>query len=256
MDPVEQAASRIAFAIGEPARSRILFCLMDGRARTSTELSAVADVGTSTASVHLERLVKARLVRVAAEGRYRYYSLAGPEVGHLLEGLTAIAGAKRSRFVPSTPSRLRQARSCYDHLAGSLGRGSSRPAAGDGMDFRRPWGRGLCAFESRKKGAVGNRDRSRRRRGTPPALRLRMPGLERASLSSRGFAWGGHSWARAQEKMAASRAGEPRARAQRLWSAGIPASIRTGAGWMTGPRHSAARRLGGRMAPWTYTALT
>ena len=121
MDPVEQAASRIAFAIGEPARSRILFCLMDGRARTSTELSAVADVGTSTASVHLERLVKARLVRVAAEGRYRYFSLAGPEVGHLLEGLTAIAGAGRSRFVPSTPSRLRQARSCYDHLAGSLG---------------------------------------------------------------------------------------------------------------------------------------
>lgn len=94
---------------------------MDGRARTSTELSAVADVGTSTASVHLDRLVKARLVRVAAEGRYRYFSLAGPEVADLLEGLTALAGASRARFVPSTPCRLRQARSCYDHLAGSLG---------------------------------------------------------------------------------------------------------------------------------------
>jgi DNA-binding transcriptional ArsR family regulator len=120
-DSVERAASRIASAIGEPARSRILFCLMDGRARTSTELSAVADVGTSTASVHLDRLVKARLVRVAAEGRYRYYSLAGPEVAGVLEGLTAIAGAGRAQFVPSTPGRLRQARSCYDHLAGSLG---------------------------------------------------------------------------------------------------------------------------------------
>jgi DNA-binding transcriptional ArsR family regulator len=122
-DSVERAASRIASAIGEPARSRILFCLMDGRARTSTELSAVAEVGTSTASVHLDRLVKARLVGVAAEGRYRYYSLAGPEVAEVLEGLAAIAGASRAQFVPSTPGRLRQARSCYDHLAGSLGVG-------------------------------------------------------------------------------------------------------------------------------------
>jgi hypothetical protein len=35
----DAAISSIAAAIGEPARARMLYCLMDGRARTSTELS-------------------------------------------------------------------------------------------------------------------------------------------------------------------------------------------------------------------------
>jgi DNA-binding transcriptional ArsR family regulator len=120
-DSIDGAAAKIAAAIGEAARARILYGLMDGRARTGTELAAVADVGTSTASAHLERLVTARLVRVAAQGRHRYYSLAGPEVGRILEGLSAIAGASRPRFIPTTPNRLRAARSCYDHIAGNLG---------------------------------------------------------------------------------------------------------------------------------------
>jgi hypothetical protein len=94
---------------------------MDGRARTSTELAAVADVGTSTASAHLDRLLKARLLKVVAQGRCRYHRLAGPEVGRILEGLSAIAGTMSPRFIPSTPNRLRAARSCYDHIAGSLG---------------------------------------------------------------------------------------------------------------------------------------
>jgi len=121
MDSVDKAASGIASAIGEPARARILYCLMDDRARTSTELAAVADVGTSTASAHLDRLLKARLLRVAAQGRHRYYRLAGPEVGRVLEGLSALAGALSPRFIPRTPGRLRAARTCYDHIAGSLG---------------------------------------------------------------------------------------------------------------------------------------
>jgi DNA-binding transcriptional ArsR family regulator len=120
-DSIDGAASRIASAIGEPARARILYCLMDGRARTSTELAAVADVGTSTASAHLDRLLKARLLKVVAQGRNRYHSVAGPEVGSVLEGLSALAGTLSPRFIPSTPGRLRVARSCYDHMAGSVG---------------------------------------------------------------------------------------------------------------------------------------
>jgi DNA-binding transcriptional ArsR family regulator len=121
MDSIDGAAAKIAAAIGEPARARILYCLMDDRARTSTELAAVADVGTSTASAHLDRLVRARLLQVAAQGRHRYYRLAGPEVGRILEGLTALAGVSRPGFIPGTPNRLRAARSCYDHIAGHLG---------------------------------------------------------------------------------------------------------------------------------------
>jgi DNA-binding transcriptional ArsR family regulator len=121
MDSVDNAASTIASAIGEPARARILYCLMDNRARTSTELAAVANVGTSTASAHLERLLKARLLKVVAQGRNRYHSLAGPEVGRILEGLSSIAGTMNPRFIPNTPDQLRAARSCYDHIAGGLG---------------------------------------------------------------------------------------------------------------------------------------
>lgn len=121
MDSIDGAASKMASAIGEPARARILYCLMDDRARTSTELAAVADVGTSTASAHLDRLLRARLLKVAAQGRYRYYSLAGPEVGRVLEVLSAAAGSLSPRFLPKTPDRLRAARTCYDHIAGSLG---------------------------------------------------------------------------------------------------------------------------------------
>ncbi len=114
------AVCRIAAAIGEPARAKILFCLMDGRARTSTELATIADVGPSTASVHLNRLKAEHLVKVIAQGKHRYHTLEGPHVARALEGLTVLAGSRRDKFVPNTPSGLREARTCYDHLAGTL----------------------------------------------------------------------------------------------------------------------------------------
>ena len=45
-DHADRAASGIAAAIGEPARARMLYCLVDGRARTSTELAMVRGVMT------------------------------------------------------------------------------------------------------------------------------------------------------------------------------------------------------------------
>lgn len=112
--------SHIAAAIAEPARTRMLYCLMDGHARTGTELAAVAEVSASTASAHLSRLAKQKLVKVLSQGRYRYYSLEGPEVAAALEALTVLAGTPRPRFQPNTPPRLRAARTCYDHMAGAL----------------------------------------------------------------------------------------------------------------------------------------
>jgi DNA-binding transcriptional ArsR family regulator len=118
---VDVAVSRIAAAIGEPARARMLYCLVDGHARTSTELATVADVSPSTASVHLNRLKTERLVKVFVQGKHRYYSLDGPNVAGALEGLSVLAGVSHGQFVPNTPSRLRAARTCYDHMAGTLG---------------------------------------------------------------------------------------------------------------------------------------
>jgi DNA-binding transcriptional ArsR family regulator len=117
----DAAVSRIAAAIGEPARARMLYCLIDGRARTSTELAMVAEVTPSTGSVHLQRLKRERLVRVLAQGKHRYYSLEGAGVAAALEALSVLAGGSRGVFVPNTPNRLRAARTCYDHIAGTLG---------------------------------------------------------------------------------------------------------------------------------------
>jgi DNA-binding transcriptional ArsR family regulator len=117
----DAAVSEIAAAIGEPARARMLYSLLDGRARTSTELAMVAEVAPSTASVHLLRLKTQRLVKVFAQGKHRYYSLEGAEVAAALEALSVLAGGAHQAFVPNTPNRLRAARTCYDHIAGTLG---------------------------------------------------------------------------------------------------------------------------------------
>ena len=121
VDKADATAASIAAAIGEPARGRMLYCLVDGRARTSTELAVVAGVAPSTASVHLQRLRARRLVKVFAQGKHRYYSLEGADVAAALEALSVLAGDSRDRFEPNTPHSLRAARTCYDHIAGTLG---------------------------------------------------------------------------------------------------------------------------------------
>jgi DNA-binding transcriptional ArsR family regulator len=121
VEEADATVASIAAAIGEPARARMLYCLVDGRARTSTELAAVAEVTPATASVHLKRLKAQRLVKVFAQGKHRYYSLEGDEVAAALEALSVVAGGSRAEFTPRTPHRLRDARTCYDHIAGTLG---------------------------------------------------------------------------------------------------------------------------------------
>jgi DNA-binding transcriptional ArsR family regulator len=121
VDHADLAVARMAAAIGEPARVRILYCLMDGHARTSTELAVVAGVTPSTASVHLNRLKSEQLIKVLAQGKHRYYRLQGTEVADALETLSSLASGSRRKFAPSTPGHLRMARTCYDHIAGTLG---------------------------------------------------------------------------------------------------------------------------------------
>ena len=98
VETTDAAASSIAAAIGEPARARMLYCLADGRARTSTELAIVADVSPSTASVHLQRLMTRRLVKVFAQGKHRYYSLEGANVP---PARTLSASNTAATFAPS-----------------------------------------------------------------------------------------------------------------------------------------------------------
>ncbi len=117
----DEAVYKIAAAIGDPGRARMLYTLLDGHARTSTELAIVASVSASTASVHLSRLKEESLVKVVSQGKHRYYTLNGTDVASVLESLSVLAGGSRDKFVPRTPSRLCAARTCYDHIAGTLG---------------------------------------------------------------------------------------------------------------------------------------
>lgn len=112
--------SQVAAAIAEPARTRMLCSLMDGHARTSTELASIADVSASTASAHLAKLKELALVRLHVQGRHRYYSLADPRVAQALEALMVIGQNTAPAFTPRTPDRLLWARTCYDHMAGTL----------------------------------------------------------------------------------------------------------------------------------------
>lgn len=115
---VEPLVSQIAACIGEPVRARMLYSLLDGRARTSTELALIGEVSPSTASVHLNRLKDCRLVRAVAQGKHRYYQLSDTQVAAALEALSVVAGGHEA-FKPSTPTQLRDARTCYDHMAGA-----------------------------------------------------------------------------------------------------------------------------------------
>ena len=120
LSTADAGLAQLAGAIAEPARARMLCSLLDGPARTATELSVLAEVGASTASAHLTRLCKDGLLSMVAQGKHRYYRLASGEVAQALEALLVVAGLPRSVFTPSTPDRLRHARTCYDHMAGTV----------------------------------------------------------------------------------------------------------------------------------------
>ncbi|HEY9417442.1 MAG TPA: helix-turn-helix domain-containing protein [Pseudonocardia sp.] len=77
----------------------------------------------STASGHLHTLVDAGLLTVQRQGCHRYYRFAGPQDGRLIESVIELAPPQpiRSLRAHTRAHGLRQARTCYDHLAGRLG---------------------------------------------------------------------------------------------------------------------------------------
>src|SRR4051812_21458697 len=113
----------IASLIGDPGRANMLTALMDGRALTASELGEAAGITPQTASGHLSRLVESGLLEARKQGRHRYFRLSGPDVAEALEALMGLAqrtGAVRVRTGPRNLA-LREARVCYDHLAGERG---------------------------------------------------------------------------------------------------------------------------------------
>ena len=117
--------AEIAALAGDPGRAGMLHALMDGRALTATELARVAGIAPQTASGHLGRMTAIGLVGVERQGRHRYHRLASPAVARMLESIMEVAAdlePSRKRFtIGPRDAALRNARTCYDHLAGRLG---------------------------------------------------------------------------------------------------------------------------------------
>lgn len=115
--------AHVAALIGDPARANMLTALMTGKALTVSELAEEAGVTIQTASSHLSKLDDGGLMRARKQGRHKYFSLASDEVAQVLEalmGLAAGSGHLRKRTGPKDAA-LRQARVCYNHLAGDMG---------------------------------------------------------------------------------------------------------------------------------------
>ncbi len=101
----------------------MLGVLLDGTIASAGDLAAAAAVKPSTASEHLAALVDGRLVAMTARGRNHYYRLAGGDVADALQALARICPETPITSLRSSRAKdaLRDARTCYDHLAGQLG---------------------------------------------------------------------------------------------------------------------------------------
>jgi len=116
--------SGIASLIGEPARAAMLWKMLEGKAFTATELAVAADVSAQSASMHLTKLVNAKLLTVVTQGRHKYYRLASPEVAYVLESISNLV--PNDKLVTEESKEISQhdikyCRTCYDHLAGRVG---------------------------------------------------------------------------------------------------------------------------------------
>jgi DNA-binding transcriptional ArsR family regulator len=120
---VEPDVAAVAALIGEPTRAAMLGALLGGVALSAGELATRARISPQTASKHLARLVEGAILDVRTVGRRRYYHIASPRVGAALEALAVIARPPRSRTLRESEQvkAMRFARTCYDHLAGTLG---------------------------------------------------------------------------------------------------------------------------------------
>jgi DNA-binding transcriptional ArsR family regulator len=109
--------------IAHPARAAMLTALLGGTQRPAGDLARAAWVSPQSASAHLARLVDGGLLAVEARGRHRYYHIASAEVASAIEAVSASLpqSSRPAHEVSGAPQQLRDARTCYDHLAGRLG---------------------------------------------------------------------------------------------------------------------------------------
>jgi DNA-binding transcriptional ArsR family regulator len=121
--PADPDVASIAALIGDRTRAAILFALLDGLELSASELAFRAGTSPTATSTHLAKLVAAQLLTARVSGRQRLFALASPDIAHAMEALSVIARPRPIVALSQSTAvaRIREARSCYDHLAGRLG---------------------------------------------------------------------------------------------------------------------------------------
>jgi DNA-binding transcriptional ArsR family regulator len=121
--PVEPRFARIASAIADPTRARMLAILLGGEHRSAGELARGCGITAQAASTQLAQLCDANLIVSHSQGRHKYFALADADVAHALEALSLLAerDTVSQRWQSPHYAPLKYARRCYGHLAGELG---------------------------------------------------------------------------------------------------------------------------------------
>jgi DNA-binding transcriptional ArsR family regulator len=123
MEEFENQFSEIAALLGDKSRAVMLWCLLDGRAYTASELAICANISAQSASNHLAKMINANLLAVEKQGRHRYYRYANAEVAQVIESMAGLVTLNDEHKRISKPAQndFTYARTCYDHLAGKFG---------------------------------------------------------------------------------------------------------------------------------------
>lgn len=114
----------VAAALADRTRARMLEELLGGPPLSAGALAVRVGVAPSTVSGHLQKLEAAGLIAIASVGRRREARLAGPHVAEALEALANISTDDERPIGLTAHNKkqaMREARSCYDHLAGRAG---------------------------------------------------------------------------------------------------------------------------------------
>lgn len=120
------AVAALARELSDPTRLAVLEHLVTEGPSGVSEMASQLGLTSPRLSNHLARLRSADLVTVEREGRHAVYQIASSRLKELLASLHSAAeqptqATETTGGLPPPLSGLRQVRSCYDHLAGSLG---------------------------------------------------------------------------------------------------------------------------------------
>ena len=225
-----------AALLGDPARANMLAALLDGRALTAKELAYAAHVTPQTASGHLAKLADGGLLAAEKQGRHRYYRLASPLVGQMLEGVMAVTGPEPARATTWRGGEaLRTARTCYDHLAGRLG-----VALADALSAQGHVALGTDGGEVTEQGQRFLDDSARRRRrGGACSAGRAWTGASGGRISPAGWA---RRWRAGASNWAGSRGSATRARWRSRRRGGRGFAAHSGSCW-TGSSGQSERPL-------------